>query len=253
MRNRILFGLILVAFMAVPLRAYRLALKDGKTVQFEKYRATETVLFYTGGDGKEIAIPLTDVDLDRTQQLNVQEPVPLDLPGLVPAGGTNGTEPSLGELARQQRKNKSGAGAKRVLTDDDVAHSSPALPTAQTAPTENTQIPTESVQRITDITDSFANKTATQMANEVVGDAQFPGRDVWEQKLYGQEQKLLKFAQGYLDQVKKLETITDPAERSAAFETAKNFEREVKVEGSVYTQMAADGAQKANEWAERPR
>jgi hypothetical protein len=246
-RNRILFGLMLIALVAVPLRAYRLALKDGKTVQFEKYRTTETMLFYTGMDGKEIGIPLTDVDLDRTQQLNAQEAVPLDLPGL---GATKTTSPLMGEIARRQQKNAGGPTAKRVFTDDDVVHSSPVPPSVQIIPSDATQASSEPIQKIID---KLANKTQTRLASEVVGDIQFPGRDAWEQKLYAQAQRVLKFAQGYLDRSRKLDTIADPAERSAAIETAKNFEAQVNVEETVYTQISVDGSQKAKESETQPR
>ena len=245
MRNRILLGLILITFMAVPMFAHRIALKDGKTVQFEKYWATETILFCTDADGKETAITLAEIDLDRTQQLNAQEPVPLDLPGLTPVGGTNGQGPSLTELARQQKNKTSGSAAKRVLTDDSVLHSSPEVPVAQAVPTEATNvIGTEPMQKIVD---KFANKSQTQLANDVVGDIQFPGRDAWEQKLYGQAQRVLRFAQSTLDRTKKLETLTDPTERSTTLEIAKNLEWQANEEETVYAQISTEGSQKAKE------
>ena len=77
-RNLTLFRLMLVLVMAVPLYAYRLALKDGQTILFEKYRVTEKTLFYAGADGKDVAILLQDVDLERTQKLNAGEPVALN-------------------------------------------------------------------------------------------------------------------------------------------------------------------------------
>jgi hypothetical protein len=245
-----LFGLILITLSAVPLHAHRLALKNGQTIQFEKYQVTETKLFYTDGDGKEIAIPLADVDLDRTQRLNAQEPVPLDLPGL---GVTNVTGQSLGEIARQQMKTTPGSAAKRVFTDDDVVHSSPPAPTAQTvriAPTEDIQPHNEPAQKIID---KLANKTQTQLANEVVGDVQFSGRDAWEQQLYSQGQRVLKFAQSYLDRTKKIETIKDPEERNAAIETAKDFEWQANMEETEYTKISAAGSQKAKESEKQPQ
>jgi hypothetical protein len=191
-RSRIVFGMTLVALMAVPLHAYQLALKDGHTIQFQKYRATETMLFYTGGDGKEVAIPLKDVDLGRTQNLNTKEPVPLDLPGLTPPGGSSGSEPSLADLARKSRKDVAAAAAKRVLTDDDVPHSiltpSPSVATAeptQSAPPDDIKMDIEPAQKIAE---RFANKSQSQLANEAAGDVKFPDRDAWEQKLYGQAQ-----------------------------------------------------------------
>jgi hypothetical protein len=241
---------LLLALLGGPLYAHRVALKDGRTVQFEKYRATETKLFYASATGEEIGIPLADVDFDRTQQLNSQEAVPLNLPGMA---ATNGTGPSLADIARQQQKNKPGVAAKRVVTDDDVSHGSPeATATAEQAapPAAETQSHAGSVQQVID---SFANKTQKQLASEAAGEVQFPDRDAWEQKLYAQGQRVVKFAQSYLDRTKKLETITDPTERSAGEEAAKNFEWQFNVEATTYTQVATEGAQKAKEAANQPR
>jgi hypothetical protein len=248
-RNRILFGLALVALMAVPLRAYQLALKNGQTIQFEKYHATETTVFYTGVDGKEIAIQLTDVDIHRTQELNSREAVPLDLPGL---GVTNGSQPSLAEMARQQKKGTAGAGAKRVFTDDDMPHRSPAVAAVQTvpAPSAHAQVHAEPMH---EIIDKFANKSQAQMANEAVSDMQFPGRGAWEQKLYVQGQRVLRFAQASLDRTKKLDTITDPAERDRNLEIAKNFEWQAHEEETVYDQLSEEGSQKAKESEKNPQ
>jgi len=98
MRNRMLSALTLITLTAVPLYAHRLALKNGDTLQFENYQVSESTLFYTSADGKQIAIPLTNVDLDRTQQLNANETVPLDLPGIIlpSSHGTDGAQSSLG-------------------------------------------------------------------------------------------------------------------------------------------------------------
>jgi hypothetical protein len=53
-----------------------------------------------------------------------------------------------------------------------------------------------------------------------------------------------------LDRTKKLDTISDPAERSAAAETAKNIEWQLNVETTAYTQLAADGSQMAKKSAQ---
>ena len=103
---RIFSGLLLILFvLALPAFAYRVALKDGRVVKFRKYRVTENTLLFIDEDGKEIAIPLSDVDLDRTRQLNEKEDVPLNLPGLVPSsqGAAQLAEPSLAEIALQVR------------------------------------------------------------------------------------------------------------------------------------------------------
>ena len=81
------------------------------------------MFFHTGADKKEIRTPLTDVDLERTQQMNAQETMPPNLPGFViqVSSRTKKVEPSLGEIARQQRKNTSGPAKKHVYTDDELA------------------------------------------------------------------------------------------------------------------------------------
>ena len=254
MRNRILLGLTLVALMAIPTGAYQVALKDGQTIQFQKYRATETMLFYVGGDGKELAVPLNDVDLGRTQNLNAKEPVPLDLPGLIPLGGTSGSEPSLADLARKNRKDLAASGAKRTLTDDDVPHALP-LPavgsaTAQAPPPDDVRADVGPLQKTVS---KFANKSQAQLASEVVGDTQFPDREAWELKLYGQAQRVLRFANTYLDRVKKLDSITDPTESNNATEIARNFGSQAHDEETVYDQIAADGSQKAKDGAKQPK
>jgi hypothetical protein len=95
------------AFIAIPLYAHRLVFKDGRTVQFERYLVTERTLIYTGKDGKEVSVPLSDVDMERTAEMNAGEPVPLVLPGMVlpsQQAANNSPEPpqpSLAEIALQ--------------------------------------------------------------------------------------------------------------------------------------------------------
>jgi hypothetical protein len=104
--GRIFSGLLaILIFVAFPMFAYEVALKDGRIMKFGKYRVTERTLLYTDENGKEIAISLTEVDLDRTRQLNEQEAVPLNLPGLVLPSRTasQNAERSLAEIALQLR------------------------------------------------------------------------------------------------------------------------------------------------------
>ena len=249
-RNLTLFGLMLVLVMAVPLYAYRLALKDGQTILFEKYRVTEKTLFYAGADGKDVAILLQDVDLERTQKLNAGEPVALNLPGLaLSSGSREGTEASVADIARQQRKKTSGSGAEHVFSNDDVVHSSVAVPIKQIAPVENNP----AVERIQKLVDRFSNKTPTQLANDLVGDIQFPGRDVWERQLYAEGQRVLKFAEAYLERMKRVESITDYSVRKTNIETADDVAWQVSCEETAYAQLSADGSRKANEWQKRPQ
>ena len=68
-------------------------LKDyGTKIKFVAYRTTETRLFYTDEHNHESSIPLSSIDLDRTQQLNAEEHPPLILPGMTvqpPARGSD--------------------------------------------------------------------------------------------------------------------------------------------------------------------
>ena len=80
----LLGGLCLTAMVAPPALAHQIALKSGRVVQFERYRVTETLLFYTDSSGKEVKIALADIDLDRTRDLSAPDNPPLDLPGLSP-------------------------------------------------------------------------------------------------------------------------------------------------------------------------
>jgi hypothetical protein len=101
--------------------------------------------------------------------------------------------------------------------------------------------------------DTLANKTAAQLAAAQIGASQFPGRDVWEQRLYTQAQRVLKFGSAYLERTKKLETITDYVERNATLDAIKDLDWQLNVETTAYTQVAAEGTQKANEWEKMPR
>src|ERR1700687_1992295 len=75
--------LAILLLVAVPVFAYEVALKDGRVIQFQKYQASELSLFYIDDQGKEISLPLSSIDLDRTRELNAKENPPFNLPGLI--------------------------------------------------------------------------------------------------------------------------------------------------------------------------
>jgi len=76
----------------------------------------EEKLFYIGEGGKEIAIPLNSIDLDRTRQLNAQEPVPLDLSGMVTPSSKQNQKKRLRttRLSRYYRASVSDAAREKV-------------------------------------------------------------------------------------------------------------------------------------------
>jgi len=127
------FGLIaLFAVLAVsPTFAYRLAMKNGSVVQFDKYRVESGKVICTDAEGKEVSVAIADVDVERTTALNAKETPPLDLSGATarpPANAAASADQpqSLGDAARSLRQQgKAQATAqKHSYTDDDVAHSS---------------------------------------------------------------------------------------------------------------------------------
>jgi hypothetical protein len=103
--TRLVF-LLLLLLLALPAFAYQVALRDGRIVKFEKYWVTEKTLLFTDERGKEIAIPLAEIDLDRTRQLNKQEGTPLNLPSLAESSQEEAvlsSQPSLAEIALRLR------------------------------------------------------------------------------------------------------------------------------------------------------
>jgi hypothetical protein len=95
-------GLLAILVLGTgPVFAYEIALKDGRVIKFEIYRVTEGSLLYINENGRQITVPLSDLDLDRTQQLNSQEAVPLVLPGAAPPSrrSPQTAAPSLADTA----------------------------------------------------------------------------------------------------------------------------------------------------------
>ena len=123
--RKVLTVSLLVVF---PACAYTLVLKDGRLIKFQTYRATESALLYIDDQGREISIPLSSIDFDRTAQLNAEEKPALVLPGMQAQKiiENNEPQPSLAEVARKTKSTTTPA--KRVFTDDDVVHSGQANP-----------------------------------------------------------------------------------------------------------------------------
>lgn len=189
-----------IAILVLPLSAHQLVLKDGRIIKFDKYRVTETTVLYVDADGKEIAVPLRGVDLERTQQLNAQESVPLKLPGMVsPASGVNDEAP-LGDTARKA-KGKDKTATKRVYTNDDfpeaVAEDSgqDALSDKKLSASENevkTQAQIEKyIKENEKLFADLRSKTTRQLANEITNGVAFPGHERWEEDLSSAKDRLV--------------------------------------------------------------
>jgi hypothetical protein len=184
----------LIAAMASPTSGHQVALKDGKIIKFQKYRATETHLSYVDENGKEISVLLSDIDMERTRQLNASENPPLDFPGLASAAsqGTSVGQPSLGQIARNLRKNKPEP-AKHAFTTDDFN-----TLTAGTidVPASGSSTPDGWRERLNAVRSKmapFENMDAAKFSRWALGefDVDFPGRKEWQEQLFEKKVSLL--------------------------------------------------------------
>jgi len=204
--------------------AYQLAMKNGSLVQFQKYRVEGEKVIYSDASGKEVSVPLADVDLERTKALNANETSSLDLssPAAKPAenasagpAGPSDESQSLGDAARALRKDgKAHAAAqKRSYTDDDMAHTtSGELPTlkpeekhepaagaqngnssstAGSASSKRGRVLTD--QEVSEYYDLGREDTARAMLRgaNLPPDTPFPGREDWESRLFDAKQEMV--------------------------------------------------------------
>jgi hypothetical protein len=254
---RFLVATLLAILLVGSVYAYRVALKSGKVIEFQKYRTTENALLYADDQGREVIVPLDTIDLDRTRTLNSAETPALELPGMQTKdlSKTAEQQPSLGDLARKVTKG-SGGSVKRVFTDDDVAHSGPRDAAAAT--------PQQAAATFDD-SEAFANllaeKTARQLGELEAGEIQFPGRDKWETKLFDQKEKLVKatrtgvdagrrYMQVLSEQGSKMSSPTpDEQLRIQEAKTALNGQiSNIRTERYRFDQIVNEGVRAASEW-----
>jgi|HubBroStandDraft_2_1064218.scaffolds.fasta_scaffold36288_2 hypothetical protein len=129
---RIFLGLLPILLLgASPVSAYEVALRDGRIIQFQKYRVAQDKLYYIAADEREQSVPLITIDVERTRELNAKEVVPLELPGLAAQASSETTDSqasSLGEIAPQLRVKRvaeENVPSKRTYSSDDFASAEP--------------------------------------------------------------------------------------------------------------------------------
>jgi len=190
---RIFSGLLAILLLvALPVLAYEVALKDGRVIQFQKYRASENALLYIDDQGKEISIPLSSVDLDRTRELNAKENPPLNLPGLITTSASSNldSQPSLGEIARQLRARQ---GAKEIAPTKHTYSSDDFIPGAPTeevmAPVSGGQVNFQTwrsmavrFQAAFHASEIESEQEAVKQALGSHSESKFPERDSWERR-----------------------------------------------------------------------
>jgi len=255
---RTLLGLLaILIFIALPLFAYEVALKDGRVIHFQKYRVTETDLFYVDDQGKEIPIPLSSVDFDRTRKLNANENPPFDLPGLATRTelSSSKSEPSLGDIAKKVRPKSAKVTTQRVFTNEDAPDQ--GVP-PQPDPTESSRPTMADEYRATLLQldrwlEDKAGKTPRELSNSVAGEIQFPGRDKWEQRIFDQKEKLVSTARSGFYVIQRMGDAQTPEERTAARIAIEKIRDDVRVQRALYDQLITEGVKKASEWEKRPR
>jgi hypothetical protein len=192
---RIFSGLLAILLMvALPAFCYEVALKDGRVIRFQKYRASETALIYINDQGKEISIPLSSIDPDRTRELNTQENPPLNLPGLITTLSSPNSDsvPSLGEVARKLRKDQTKE-KRRAYTTDDLVPGSPEVPDLPVAQSSEPDAWRQRLNEVRKKMEPFENMDSAGLARLALGNLEvdFPGRKEWQEQLFEQKKIIL--------------------------------------------------------------
>jgi hypothetical protein len=261
--RKFLVGLGLYLSLTMSVDAYHVALKNGQVIEFQKYRVTETALLYIDPAGNEIHLKLSDINMERTQQLNLSEKAPLDLPGFVqkplPATPSSDNQPSLGDLARKAHK---GTTNKRVFTNDDVATTSPD----SSGPGSSSQgsDPDAWRDRVDDVKatmKSYEAMSPDRLAEAVLGnlDCNFPGRRAWQDQLITQRDSVVAALQkssteyeAYYqlrDTLKLASTSkSDETRLAQARKAATDAIAQVQYQESKFGTIIDDGKQQAMEW-----
>lgn len=235
---RLLGTLVVLMLLAIPAYAYRVILKTGQVIEFQRYRTTENLLLILGKRGKEIAIPLSSIDLDQTQKLNANESPALDLPGMqVQKTQTDAKlQLSLGEAARKLTKANSSS-SKRVYTDDDVAHSGLAASTPASNLSSNPDTWRDRLDAMRTTVTSMDSTAASELAHKVLGnlDVDFPGRREWAEELFSRKETLVSALQTASLKYEEFYSLRDVLKRSGSL--SKGDEDRL-----VQAQTAADSA-----------
>lgn len=181
-----------VMFSITPvLFAYDVVLKNGLVIHFQKYRVAEDKLFYTIDSGKETSVPLSEINIRATDQLNRTEEPPLNLPGFredstTPAANQVGAP--LGDIVKHAQPRNRNVETRRVYTNDDFRSSSPPAMRNEASKSDTTL----SHEKIGQGLQEVATYTEQEFANMALGSElsnyEFPGRAEWQSRLYAARQ-----------------------------------------------------------------
>ena len=159
------------------------------------------------------------------------------------------SDKSLGDIAKQVRPKDARVTTKHVFTDEDVAHGSDAGPTTR-GPSDSKS----SLSDAQDVIDRVANLNSRELGELLVRDNRFPGRDVWEDKLHQQKQKLVGAAQVALDYAaNKFDKAKTEVDQAAAKKGLDQLLITLSVERTAYNRISAEGISQAAAWERRNR
>ena len=134
-----------------------------------------------------------------------------------------------------------------MFTDEDVEHGTGA-DGATKSPTDTKS----SLSDAQDVIDRAANENSRQLGEAVVGDNRFPGRDLWEGKLYQQRLKLVGAAQTVVDYAaNKLDKAKTEVDQAAAKKGLDQLLFTLSVERTAYNRISAEGISQAAAWERR--
>ena len=147
---------------------------------------------------------------------------------------------SVADAARQNRPKDAKITSKRVFTDDDLQHS--ASPDEVPAATTSKQQLSDSVNSAEKAISSVEDKTERELANDVVGDIQFPGRPDWEHKLYLKKHVQIASARALL-------AVVNSKASSTSVVSSARFQFDLDTTG--YDEIKVEGIAKAADWEKK--
>ena len=205
--------LVLALLVCAPwLCAYDVALRNGTVIHFKNCRVVNQELLYIAEDGTEKSVLLSDINFERTRELNVSAYPTLDLDGWIKQMNAPKKAPAaapsqpLGDVARELRLKGEIDPQGHVFTNDDFPKSPSAPPSANASSVTSRQEPgglnsSSSAGPSTGASDWAASKakieqflerteglTEQQYAAKLLGpelaDVEFPKRSPWQTQVY---------------------------------------------------------------------
>ena len=143
---------------------------------------------------------------------------------------------SLGDIAKQVRPKDAKVTTKHVFTDDDVAHGQ----SGASVPDPKAQSKS-SISRAESLVNDLADLNPRELGENIVGDVKFPGREVWENKLYAQKEKLVAAARAWL-------AIQKDGSGAGVADAAANS---YNLQRTMYNDLEMGGKAQADSWKNR--